>query len=83
MRIFTKGSIVLAAVAALALSGCAEKKVCSTPVAKIAKVDNRDAEIRALQAELAAARAKSAKVVTVTKTVQGKSELYPPNAQPG
>ncbi|RUM63997.1 MAG: hypothetical protein DSZ05_08020 [Sulfurospirillum sp.] len=83
MRIFTKSSIVLAAVAALALSGCAEKKVCNTPVAKIAKVDNRDAEIKSLQAELAEARAKSAKVVTVTKTVQGPNELYPPNPEPG
>ena len=83
MRIFTRSSIVLAAVAALALSGCAEKKVCNAPVAKIAKVDNRDAEIKALQAELAEARAKSAKVVTVTKTVQGPNELYPPNAEPG
>ncbi len=83
MRIFAKSSIVLAAIAALALSGCAEKKVCNTPVAKVAKVDNRDAEIKALQAELAQARAKSAKVVTVTKTVKGESELYPPNAEPG
>ena len=82
MRIFTS-SVVLAAVAALALSGCAEKKVCSTPVAKVAKVDNRDAQIAALKAELAKARAQSAKVVTVTKTVKGPSELYPPNAEPG
>ncbi len=83
MKIFTSGSIVLAAVAALALSGCAEKKVCSVPVKKVVKVDNRDAQIKALEAELAAARAKSAKVVTVTKTVKGPNELYPPNAEPG
>ncbi len=83
MRIFTKSSIVLAAVAAIALSGCAEKRVCNTPVTKTVKTDNRDAQIKALQAELAEARAKSAKVVTVTKTVKGPSELYPPNAEPG
>ncbi len=87
MKIFTKSSVVLAVVAAVALSGCAEKKVCNTPVVAkkvaVASVDNRDAEIKALQAELAEARAKSAKVVTVTKTVQGPSELYPPNAEPG
>jgi len=84
MRIFTS-SIVVAAVAALALSGCAQKKVCSEQVPQkvVAKVDKRDAEIRALQAELAQARAKSAKVVTVTKTVKGPNDLYPPNAEPG
>ncbi len=84
MRIFTKSSIVLAAVAALALSGCAEKRVCNVPVQKVVKKsDNRDAQIRALESELAQARAKSAKVVTVTKTVKGPNELYPPNAEPG
>ncbi len=90
MRIL-KSSVLAAAVLAVAFSGCAEKKACTTAVAPVkavkvvesVKVDTRDAEIRNLQAELAAARAKSAKVVTVTKEVTGPNELYPPNAQTG
>ncbi len=87
MRIL-KSSILCAAIIAVAFSGCAEKKVCNTPVAAVkkvveVKVDNRDAEIKSLQAELAEARAKSAKVVTVTKEVAGPNELYPPNAEAG
>jgi regulator of extracellular matrix RemA (YlzA/DUF370 family) len=85
MRIL-HNSILGAAVLAVAISGCAEKKVCNTtkaPVMKKVTVDNRDAEIRNLQAELAQARAKSAKVITVTKTVAGTNSPYPPNAEPG
>ncbi len=89
MRIL-KSSILCAAVLAVAFSGCAEKKVCKTAViapktevVTAVASDTRDAEIRNLQAELSAARAKSAKVVTVTKEVAGPNELYPPNAQPG
>lgn len=90
MRIL-KSSVLAAAVLAVAFSGCAEKKACTTAVAPVkavkvvesVKVDTRDAEIKNLQAELAAARAKSAKVVTVTKEVTGPNELYPPNAQTG
>ncbi len=90
MRIL-KSSVLAAAVLAVAFSGCAEKKACTTAVTPAkavkvvepVKVDTRDAEIKNLQAELAAARAKSAKVVTVTKEVAGPNELYPPNAQPG
>ena len=85
MRIL-HNSILGAAVLAVAISGCAEKKVCNTakaPVMKKVTVDNRDTEIQNLQAELAQARTKSAKVVTVTKTVAGSNSPYPPNAEPG
>ncbi len=90
MRIL-KSSVLCVAVLAVAFNGCAEKKVCKTaviaPKTEVATVvpsaDTRDAEIRSLQDELSAARAKSAKVVTVTKEVAGPNDLYPPNAQPG
>ncbi len=89
MRIL-KSSVLCAAVLAVAFSGCAEKKVCKTAivapkteVVATSTVDTRDSEIRNLQAELSEARAKSAKVVTVTKEVAGPNELYPPNAEPG
>jgi len=82
-----KSSVLCAAIIAVTFSGCAEKKVCSTPVVPTkvveATADNRDAEIKNLQAELAEARSKSAKVVTVTKEVAGPNELYPPNAEAG
>jgi len=79
-----KSSIIVAALLAVGFSGCAEKQSCDSVAAAAApapKADNRDGEIARLQAELNAARNAPAKVVT--KTIAGKSELYPPNAQPG
>ncbi len=75
-----KSSIVLAALLAVGFSGCAEKAKSCNSVAAVT-VDNRDSKIAQLQAELAAAQNAPARVIT--KTVAGKSELYPPNAQPG
>ncbi len=77
-----KSSIIVAALLAVGFSGCAEKASCNTGSVKAAtKVDNRDSKIAQLQAELAAAKNAPARVIT--KTVAGKSELYPPNAEPG
>jgi regulator of extracellular matrix RemA (YlzA/DUF370 family) len=86
MRILTiKNSVICAALLAVSFSGCAQKGAssCNTVAAceKAVKVDNRDARIKQLQSELAAAQNKPARVIT--KTVQGSSELYPPNAEPG
>jgi regulator of extracellular matrix RemA (YlzA/DUF370 family) len=78
-----KSSIIVAALLAVGFSGCAEKASCNTAksVASVTKTDARDAQIAQLQAELAAAKNAPAKVIT--KTVQGESVLYPPNAEPG
>ncbi len=85
MKFFTKSSIVAATVLAVAFSGCAQKAEtnCNSiaSVTKTQATDNRDAEILRLQQELASA--KNAPVKVITKTVQGPSDLYPPNAEPG
>ena len=77
-----KSSIIVAALLAVGFSGCAEKASCNTGSVKaVTKVDSRDGRIAQLQSELAAAKNAPARVIT--KTVAGKSELYPPNAEPG
>ncbi len=83
MKFFTKGSIVAATVLAVAFSGCAQKAEtnCNSVASVVKATDSRDGEIVRLQQELAAAKNAPARVIT--KTVQGPSDLYPPNAEPG
>ncbi len=84
MNLSSSAPILLSAAVALALSGCAEKRSCSTTpaVVKAPKVisvtDNKDAQIAALQAAIAEARNK-----TVVKEVAGEGSMYPPNAEAG
>jgi len=86
MNLSSSAPILLSAAVALALSGCAEKRSCSTTpaVVKAPKVisvtDNKDAQIAALQAAIAEARSKTR---TIVKEVTGEGSMYPPNAEPG
>ncbi len=85
-KISGNAPILLSAVVALALSGCAEKRSCRVDtavskapiVAKAPVADSKDSQIAALKAAIAEAKNK-----TVVKEVQEKSSLYPPNAQAG
>lgn len=86
MNLSSSAPILLSAAVALALSGCAEKRSCSTTPAVvkapkvISIVDNKDAQIAALQAAIAEARSKTK---TVVREVAGEGSMYPPNAEPG
>ena len=84
MNLSNSAPVLLSAAVALALSGCAEKRSCSTAhvVAKapkvVAVVDDKDSQIAALEAAIAQARNK-----TIVKEVSGEGSMYPPNAEPG
>ncbi len=84
MNLNSSAPILLSAAVALALSGCAEKRSCSTtpavvPAPKIVSVtDDKDSQIAALEAAIAEPRNK-----VIVKEVSGKSSMYPPNAEPG
>jgi len=84
MNLNSSAPILLSAAVALALSGCAEKRSCSTTPAVVkapkvvAVIDDKDNQIAALEAAIAQARNK-----TIVKEVAGEGSMYPPNAEPG
>ncbi len=84
--------ILLSAVVAISISGCAEKRSCKTSavIAKqVVKVpmlkvqDDKDKQIEALQVAILEARQHVGKTVTKVVEVAGSSSPYPPNAQSG
>jgi hypothetical protein len=85
--------ILLSAVVAISISGCAEKRQCNTSVAAAKKVvklpdvvkvqDQKDKQIHALELAILDARKNAGKTVTKVVEVAGESSPYPPNAQPG
>lgn len=84
--------ILLSAVVAMSISGCAEKRSCKTPAVtskQVVKVpmlkaqDDKDKQIEALQVAILEARANTGKTVTKVVEVASESSPYPPNAQPG
>jgi len=87
IEVKSQSTIILSAVVALAISGCAPKQSCckekSAPAAKKvtttpAKSDYNDKQIAALKAAI-----KEAKNRTIVKEVAGKDALFPPNKVPG
>jgi hypothetical protein len=78
---------LLSVAVAVAISGCAEKRSCETPVqvkkAVSKKQDLKDLQIKQLQIAIAEARAKQGKTVVKEVVVPAESSLYPPNAKPG
>ncbi len=82
--------ILLSAAVALSISGCAEKRSCSTTISKPTTIsnkkikDDKDKQIEALQVAIAEARAKGGKTVVKEVVVPSTGgSLYPPNAKPG
>ncbi len=93
MNIKSKRSlpILLSAAVALSISGCAEKRSCSTktvvtPTPEVVNVhvkDDKDRQIEALQVAILEARGKEGKTVVKEVVVPRAGSLYPPNAKPG
>ncbi len=81
--------VLLSAAVALSISGCAEKRSCSTKtvVASTPEVvhikDDKDRQIEALQVAILEARGKEGKTVVKEVIVPKTGSLYPPNAKPG